>query len=489
MIKILQGNQVKELDRLHCEKSGQSSYELMEMAATSFVDWFMEEAFEVEMPILVYVGAGNNGGDGLAISRMLHAKGYQVSLVKCFETLERLSPDALRNYHMLSKEIPEYSFKDSGIPNQGVLIDAFLGVGLKGALKPEAETVINQINIFKGKIISVDLPSGMPAEGCYQGAAVRAAVTVTFAFPKLSLLYPEHVDYCGDLVVRDIGIDDVLYEAFDSQLYFLQEKDVFSLHRGFHRFSHKGDFGRILLVGGSPGKMGAISLAAKSALRTGSGLVTCHIDETERGIVQGNVPEAMCSWGLIPNADFFDAIGVGPGWGQDNRKNQLESMLQDYKKPMVFDADALNILAKYPDLIQLLPEKSILTPHIGEFARLAGPSANHEERIALAREFARRHKLILVLKGANTLISFPDGKQVFNSSGTPFMGTGGAGDVLTGMITSFLGMGYSPENSALCAVYHHGLAGELAGKQKHRGMIASDIIEAIPETFVKMNIF
>ncbi len=489
MIKILQGSQVKELDLLHCERRGKSGYELMEVAASSFVDWFLEEGLGREVPILVYVGAGNNGGDGLAISRMLHTKGYKVSLVKCFDSLERLSPDALKNYQTLPDEIPQYSFKDSELPKSGILIDAFLGVGLKGALKPEAETIINQVNTFQGKIISVDLPSGLPSEGCYQGTAVSATITVTFAFPKLSLLYPEHVHYCGDLVVRDIGIDDSLYEAFDSQLYFLQEKDVISLHKVFHRFSHKGDFGRVLLVGGSPGKMGAVSLAAKSALRTGSGLVTCHIDETERNIVQGNVPEAMCSWGLIPNADFFDAIGIGPGWAQDNRKNQLESILQDYKKPIVLDADALNIMAKHPDMIHLLPAKSVLTPHIGEFARLAGPSVNHEERIALAREFAEKHNLILVMKGANTLISFPDGKQVFNSTGTPFMGTGGAGDVLTGMITSFLGMGYSPENASLCGVFHHGLAGEIAGKQKHRGMIASDIIEAISDTYVKMNIF
>lgn len=489
MIKILKGSQVKELDQLHCQRSGQTGYELMEAAANSFVDWVLTQSFDVTVPVVVYAGAGNNGGDGLAIARILYEKGFDVSLVRCFDSVEQLSPAAFKNYERLPAEIKQNFWRGEDCLQDGLLIDAFLGVGLKGKLRPEAEQIIHQINSFKGTIISVDIPSGLPSEGECPGVAVRAGTTITFAFPKLSLLYPEHAEYCGRLVLSEIGIDESLYDEFDSTIYFLREKDMKSLHRSFNRFSHKGDFGRILLVGGSPGKMGAISLAAASALRAGAGLVTCHIEESERGIVQTNVPEAMCSWGLIPNADYFDAIGVGPGWGVDNRKNQLEAILQDFGRPLVIDADGLNLLSKNPDLIGSVTEKSILTPHIGEFERLAGPSRNHEERIAQARAFAIKYQLTLVLKGANTVISLPDGRQVINSTGTQFMATGGAGDVLTGMITAFLGMRYSPENAAMCGVFHHGLAGEIAGEKKRRGLIASDIIEAIPDTYVKMNIF
>lgn len=234
--------------------------------------------------------------------------------------------------------------------------------------------------------------------------------------------------------------------------------------------------------------MGALTLSAKSALRTGAGLVTCHLDESERFILQSNVPEAMNIWGGIDDLDNFDAIGIGPGWGIIHRQYLLEKILADFKKPLVIDADGLNLLAHNPDLIAKLPENSILTPHVGEFSRLVGVANDHLDRLRMAKNFSQAHKIIIVLKGANTVISLPDGRQVFNPTGTNYMATGGAGDVLTGMITAYLGMGYLPENAAICGVYHHGLAGEFAGKKKRRSLIASDIIEEIPETYKHLDI-
>lgn len=487
MQKIISGKEVSIVDATHVALSGQSSYGLMESAAGEFIGWMKRQQFE-KKAFLVVVGKGNNGGDGLAIARMLHSTGYNVSVLKCFGTNDKLSPDAHTNLKLLPEAIPVYTIKDS-FPTTGILVDAFLGVGLKGELREDAAYVIERINKFNGYKISIDIPSGLPSDGLLKGLAVKADVTVSFEFPKLSLLLPEHVMYVGDLVVLKIGIKDDAYHQVESAKYYLTAADIPAFHRKFNRFSHKGDFGKILLAGGSPGKMGALILCAKSALRTGSGLVSCHMEETEHHIMQTAIPEAMATWGLIPNAEYYDALGIGPGWGQENRLSLMRQLLHDFNKPMVIDADGLNLLAKNKELLGLIPKNSILTPHIGEFTRLAGECDNHLERLEKAKKFAVDNEVILILKGANSVVNFPDERQVFNSSGTQFMATGGSGDVLTGMLTSFLGMGYSAEHAALCGVYHHGLAGEIAAQKRRRGVIASDIIEAIPETFIFLDIF
>lgn len=487
MQKIISGKGVSIVDAAHVALSGQSSYDLMENAARGFIGWMKRQQFE-KKAFLVAVGKGNNGGDGLAIARMLRSTGYNVSVLKCFGANDKLSPDAYTNLKLLPDTIPVYTIEDS-FPTTGILVDAFLGVGLKGELREDAAHVIERINKFNGYKISIDIPSGLPSDGLLTGIAVNADTTVSFEFPKLSLLLPEHVMHVGDLVVLKIGIKDDVYHQFESEKYYLTAADIPAFHRKFDRFSHKGDFGKILLAGGSPGKMGALILCAKSALRTGSGLVSCHMEETERHIMQTAIPEAMATSGIVSNAEYYDALGIGPGWGQENRLSLMRQLLHDFNKPLVIDADGLNLLAGNKELLSLIPKNTILTPHIGEFARLAGECDNHLERLEKAKKFAMDYGVILILKGANSVVSFPDGRQVFNSSGTQFMATGGSGDVLTGMLTSFLGMGYSPEHAALCGVYHHGLAGEIAAQKKRRGVIASDIIEAIPETFIFLDIF
>ncbi|SFN60792.1 NAD(P)H-hydrate epimerase [Algoriphagus ornithinivorans] len=489
MIKILAGESVSKLDQLHCKSANISSYELMEKAAQEFEKWFYHQEFSKESPILIFCGSGNNGGDGFAIARLLSQKNHKILVIKCFGDNSKLSADAGKNLEMLPTKVKEVFFKEFQAPTEPcIIIDAFLGVGLSGPLRDSAKPIIERMNSLQGKKIAIDIPSGLPSEGLGSELSFQADVTVSFAFPKLALILPENAESVGELEVCDIGIPDKRYEEFEGSLYFIQAKDIPALHKKFHRFSHKGDFGKILLVGGGHGKMGAIILAAKSALRTGSGLVTCHIEESERLSIQAALPEAMCNWGLIPNADYYDAVGIGPGWGVESRKNQLEALLKDFHFPIVLDADGINILAKFPELIPLVPKNSILTPHIGEFQRLVGPASNHQERMNQAKDFAIKHELILILKGANTVISMPDGRQLINSTGTQFMATGGAGDILTGMITGYLGMGYSPESAAVCGVFHHGLAGELAGKRKGRGTIAGDIIESIPETYFYLDI-
>ena len=488
MQEIFSGNQVNILDEEYLLHSKLDSYLLMERAASAFVDWFLEQGFEKEFTLFVAIGSGNNGGDGLAIARLLNEHGYNLKLIRLFDSFSDLSKDAKTNFDLISSRISIFDWNGFLFQTKGILIDCFLGVGLKGDLRPSAKGKINFLNRFDGKIISVDMPSGLLADEYSTSVAVKASVTVTFQFPKLALLVPDNAENCGELVVLDIGITKGPNSKLFSEKYFLQKNDLSSLHKKFNRFSYKGDFGKCLIIGGSPGKMGALFLACKSALRTGSGLVTCHLDESERVIIQESLPEAMCTWGDLPELDSFDSVAIGPGWGTDKRLTLFEKVLNSNNNPFVLDADALNLLSQKPDLIKLLPKNSILTPHIGEFKRLVGDSSNHFQRIEQAKDFAVDNGVILVLKGANTLISLPDGRQVFNSSGTHYMATGGSGDVLTGMVVAFLGMGYLPENAALCAVYHHGLAGEIASINKRRGLIASDIIDKIPDTYLRLNI-
>jgi NAD(P)H-hydrate epimerase len=488
MLKILPGNQVKALDAHYLLQKGISSWELMERAASAFVNWWEGRKFPKGIPILIFCGAGNNGGDGFAIARLLYQANWSVQVVTCFSGQSNLSVDTAKNYSLLPNGISILDWKEVGSDFHGILIDAILGVGWTGPLRSETVLQINKINSLNTKVISVDLPTGLPSDGILEGNCVQADITVSFAFPKLSLLLPEHAKYTGELVVEDIGIDETSYAGFPSHFFYLRKHDIKSFHKDFTRFSHKGDFGKVLIIGGSPGKMGAVVLSSKSALRTGSGLVSVMVGMEERMILQVAVPEAMCRVEEQIHYEEFDAIGVGPGLGTDGSLPLLQHLLENYSKPIVLDADALNLLALNPELIPKIPKNSILTPHLGEFDRLFGKSAHQYERMENARNFCQKRELNLLIKGANSLICLADGRQIFNSSGSHYMATAGSGDVLTGMITSFLGQGYTPEQALICGVFHHGLAGEFAGIKKRKGTIASDIIEAIPDTFVQLDI-
>ena len=487
MVKILAGSEVADLDRFHVKKVGGTSHDFMEEVAQRFVGWFVPLYPSKKDLISIFCGAGNNGGDGLAIARLLFEEGHAVQVVRCFGSEAKLSADCHKNLALLPDRLPKIALEEFDREDSAIVLDAYLGVGLRGALRPEAIPVLDSINAFAGMIISIDLPSGLTADSSYSGASVRATVTVTFGFPKLSLLFPEHAAITGELVVLDIGVDDQEYAPFASQTFYLQERDVLGLHKTFHRFAHKGDFGKVLLLAGSKGKMGAAVLAAKSALRTGSGLVSCLVPEEERGVLQCAVPEAMCVFGEELDFSSFDALGIGPGMGTD-RALFLEKVLSATTRPVVLDADALTYLAANKILWSLLPKRSILTPHLKEFDRLFGPCANHPERIAKAQAFCQKYGVNLLLKGANSCCVLSDGRLVFNSTGSKHMASAGMGDVLTGMLTSFLGQGYSPENALLCGVFHHGWAGELAGENYVRGTMAQDLIEAIPATFRRIGL-
>ncbi|MGY6741489.1 MAG: NAD(P)H-hydrate dehydratase [Cecembia sp.] len=490
MLSILSGDRVKKLDADFIAQQGISSLELMESAANNFCTWFRSSFVPAEHRLFVFVGPGNNGGDGVAIARLLCQEAKSVTLL-VFEEKENCSLDYKLNFERLPDKVQVISIEkfDFNIEESDIVLDAIFGVGINRPIEGVYKTVVEKLNALKAIKVAIDIPSGIPADEVLWGSAFQADQTVTFQFPKFSLLFPEHAVYTGKVHVVDIGIPDTFLERYEEGKFYLQTNDIPGLHKRFHAFSHKGDFGRIMLFGGSLGKVGAMVLSSKAALRTGSGLVHVQIADSERMIMQTAVPEVMVAGAQeIKRLEAFDALGIGPGWGTEVDLSFYSSILKRFHKPVVIDADGLNLLAKKPEMLQFVPKGSILTPHVKEFERLVGNVSSHKERLHKAQQFAVEYGVFLVLKGAFTSISTPEGKQYFNSTGNQYMATAGSGDVLTGMITAFLGQGYDPLHAALCGVFHHGLAGELAGKQKRRGVIASDIVEYIPETFLLMDI-
>lgn len=493
MQKIIPGFQVEKIDQAFILDQDINSFDLMERAAETFCHWLLGR-LDRDASIAVFCGTGNNGGDGLAIARILCSKGFSVK-VFYVGNLSRASIDFDLNINILPDHI---SFEEARTGHlvdfdSNVIIDAVFGVGINRPLEGSQLALIGFLNCLEATKISVDLPSGLPSDDMLKGVAFKADYTVSFQFPKLALLFPEHAEYVGELVVLDIGMGSSHFKDFSGQGFFIQKKDIPGRHIKFNRFSHKGTYGKVMLVGGSYGKMGSINLSCRAALRTGSGLVSCFVPRCGVAILQSGLPEAMVESSVgefelnkegLHELGRFDALGVGPGMGTNpDAKVVLEFILQNFQKPIVLDADALNILSSNPHLLVLLRQNMVLTPHLVEFERLVGKCKDHKERIKKAKDFCVDYQCVLVLKGANTLITLPDGKQFFNSSGNQYMATAGSGDTLTGILTSFLGQGYTPENAAVCGVYHHGLAGELASVGKWRGTIASDIIEKIPETF------
>lgn len=492
MQPIISGKLVQELDKTFVHVEGLTSYQLMERAARGFCHWFLDK-FDNQKPVFIICGVGNNGGDGLAIARILYQAGRKVSIFYIDIPIEK-SADYFLNFGILPVEITKVAIQASTdfYFENGIIVDGLFGVGLNRPLSGLYEIVVEKINVASARniVVAIDIPSGLKADEVLEGIAVDAAYTVSFQFPKLSLLFPEHATLVGELIIVDIGIPTDFFQSFSTHYLWLRFSDIPTLHKTFHRFSHKGDFGKVLLLGGSEGKIGSIALTTLAALRTGSGLVSSCVPRCGITILQTCIPEAMVQINngektleLPVQFEDFDALGIGPGLGISPQCAELVAyIVQNFTKGVVVDADAINILAANRPLFNFL-NHCVLTPHLKEFERLVGPCENHVDRLRKAREFSMLYQCVLVLKGANTVVSLPDGRQVFNSSGNQYMATGGSGDALTGIITSFIGQGYSLEYAALCGVYHHGLAGELASKNRLRGTIASDIIDKIPETF------
>lgn len=493
MIKIINAPQFKAWDAATILEERMASIDLMERAGRAFADWLVER-YDPTRAVLVVCGTGNNGGDGLAIARLLHGWSYRVQVWVVRGAPE--APDFLANLARLPQGISCTEITDA-IPATvpaGIVVDAVFGSGLSRPLAGIHEQVINALNQADVVRLAVDVPSGLQLDVPTAGTIFRADHTITFQAPKLPFFFSEADPFVGQWHVADIGLSKSHIKQVEATHFFVTKRAVRNLIRARPRFSHKGTFGHAHLVAGSTGKMGACVLATRAALRVGVGLVTAHVPKMGNPILQGQVPEAMTSPDQnkdcitsLAGLESASAVGIGPGLGQAAETGYALQQALGGGKPLVLDADALNLLAANSPLLHRVPPDSILTPHPKEFERLAGVSKNTFERLELQLAFARQLRSVVVVKGAFTSIATPDGKVFFNSTGNPGMATGGTGDVLTGMLTGLRAQGYTATEAAVLAVFWHGLAGDLAAADVgDYPLIASDLINYLPPAYQKM---
>ncbi|MFN3404330.1 MAG: NAD(P)H-hydrate dehydratase [Cytophagaceae bacterium] len=487
-MKILSADQVKNLDAVTIQHQHIPSVDLMERASRVFTEWFVSR-YSSERRVIIICGPGNNGGDGLAVARLLHSKKYLVE-VYAFEDGKK-TEEFVINEKRLEGKIKIAKINASNLPvleDDAVVIDAIFGTGLNRKVEGVFASVINLINNSSLEVVSIDIASGLFADTYNNDSViVNPKVTATFQLPKFSFFLPQNEKYVGAFEILDIGLDNDFIENARSDYFYFTYADVKALVKQRKKFSHKGTYGKALLMAGSYGMMGAAVLAARACYRSGTGLVKVYVPACGYEIIQAAVPEAITAsdpaqkhFTELPDLKGYDSIGAGPGWNEGSESSAvLLQLLRTSDKPLVLDAGALNIIAREKWLGEI-PEGSVLTPHPGEFNRLAGPFDNDYQRLSKLRSLATTHKLVIVLKGAHTAVAMPDGRVLFNSSGNPGMATAGSGDVLTGIIAGLLAQKYPPEQAALLGVYMHGFAGDVAAeKLGYESLIASDIIDNI----------
>jgi hydroxyethylthiazole kinase-like uncharacterized protein yjeF len=496
-MKILTAAQIHELDLYTQEVEHITSLTLMERAAEAFVAWFTKYT-SLQKEVWVFCGRGNNGGDGLAIARLLINRGYRVKpfIVKsgpltddCAENLKRLEQQTGVTAIKAIEDILK-------IPSGILIIDALLGSGLNREVTGVYAAIIDRINASENMVYAVDVPSGLYSDYPAKHASIITADhTITFQMPKLMLFLADHEAYTGAWHIVDIGLKMEGTADLLSEYNYTDASVIRSMIRKRPVFSNKGTFGKVLLIAGSKGMMGAATLAAKAVMRSGAGLVCVHIPESGIDILQTTIPEAILSTDSnkdvvteLPDIAGYSAVGIGVGLGEHAyTADVLEDLLLKSAQPLIIDASALNILAAHPQWVAHIPPNSILTPHPRELERLAGMKfQNSWERLHKAVELAKKMQVIIVLKGAYTAVVLPTGAVHFNSTGNSGLATAGSGDVLTGIITSLLAQGYNPEEAAKIGVFAHGYAGDSAALIRSKAaMIASDIIDYLHTFFLE----
>ena len=485
MKKILTSHQTKQLDALTMSAQGISSYELMERAVQKLYADMKSYCPDLDRKnFLVVAGTGNNGGDGLGVARMLKNANLNVSVWLCdFST--RISPECQTNIDRYGEgEILFLSRHEMGnlsISDECIVMDAIFGTGLSRSVTGKYAEVINIINSSDAEVWSIDIPSGLFGEDNLQndGAVIKANVTFSIGNRSLSSMFAENYKYYGVVRMVDIGHEMKTTETMECPWFCLEEKDVVSKIKPRHPFDHKGTFGHALLLAGSRGKAGAAVMASKSCLRAGVGLLSVSSFDDICSIMQISVPEAMFIENWDGDVGKFSAIGIGPGIGVGNHAKNLVNNVINCKKPMVVDADAINIIAANRTMIGSI-ENCILTPHPKEFERLFGKIDNSFERLRIASKFSITHKSVVVLKGGITTIFLTDGRIVFYIGMNSGIATGGSGDVLTGIIASLLAQGYTVDDAAVTGVWIHGEAGKSASSEYGViSTVATDIISKI----------
>ena len=494
-MKFFPASTIKDIDLYTIEHEPIASIDLMERAARVLTNVVLERY--AHRSFVVFAGPGNNGGDALAMARMLRAADKVVD-VWLIAPDGRLSPDCKANLERLEEvNVVDDNFVMPTITPDAVIIDGLFGSGLNRPVEGVFASVIKGIDALDNEVVAVDIPSGLLGENNDPATQliVFATLTITLQFPKLSLLFAENAPFVGELKVVDIGLSKEAIKNTQTKLFLTEEADVKPLLKHREKFAHKGNFGHALLLAGSQGMAGASVLAARAALRSGVGLLTVHLPHCNNIVVQAAVPEAMtsidsCITHFSDEIDTsrYSVVAVGPGLGQhEDSEKALLHLIDNCEVPMVLDADALNILSRNPLYLQRLPQGSVITPHVGEFNRLFGKTNNSYIRLMASLAYAKSFGVTIVLKGPYTVVTSPGGVHYFNTTGNPGMATAGSGDALTGVIAALLAQGYSAPDTARLGVYLHGLAGDMAASVVGEiALTASDIVEYIPAAWNKI---
>jgi NAD(P)H-hydrate epimerase len=489
-MKLLSSKQFQAWDAYTISHEPISAIELMERAALLCTETIANE-FSIDQPIKVFCAKGNNGGDGLAIARLLIGRGYDVS-VYILEQGKIGSNDFQSNLHRLHSFTTEIHFIQSPdafpiIQDSDLLIDALYGTGLNAVLQDLPKALVEFMNLSAAQIIAIDIPSGLFVDQSSKGnTIIKANTTLSFQALKLCFLAAENAEYFGKVVLLNIQLQPEFLNTIETNYTLLEKGKVKQLVKTRSDFSHKGKFGHALLIAGSIGKMGAAILSARAAMRSGLGMLTISIPANTDAELHAAIPEAMVLNREESMIDFekFSTIGIGPGLGTDQAAEAvLENVIVHFKKPILLDADAITILSKHPEWLSILNADSILTPHPKEFDRLFGSSENEFERWDKAVQLSEQYQLVILVKGHHTLIA-AKGKAWFNSTGNVGLAKAGSGDSLSGIITALLAQGYASTVAAILGVFLHGLAADLAlGKQSTESLLASDTIECIGMAF------
>lgn len=511
-MRIVNADQMRELDRRASQEFGVPSIILMENAGMRAFDLIYSILCETGAHrVAIVCGRGNNGGDGFVVARHLHQVSAEVQAFLVGKK-EEVKGDARVNLEIAEKSgIPVAEIRDIGslriaLAHSDLIVDALFGTGIKGEITGLAGEVIDAINACGRPVVAIDLPSGLDADtGQICGRCVVADATVTFGLPKIGLAIYPGAQYAGEVNVVDIGIPPIAFETSGINTFYTEDEDVLDRLPIRPIDAHKGTFGHAAIIAGSVGLTGAAAMAAVAAVRIGAGIVTLGVPESLNDILEAKVTEAM----TVPLPETVersfskdavgkaleliarcDAVAIGPGLGRNPETVEfIHKLLPEIEKPMVIDADALNAIAEDVSVLAKLKAPLVITPHPGEMSRLTGTTteAIQSNRLSAALHTAKRFGSVLVLKGAGTVISSPDGQAWINSTGSPAMASGGTGDVLTGSIVGLLAQGLSPLDAAICSVYIHGRAGEIAAEEiGESGVAATDLLPLLPRVIKEL---
>ncbi|WP_415326608.1 NAD(P)H-hydrate dehydratase [Chryseobacterium sp. MMS23-Vi53] len=498
-MKIFKAQQIRECDQYTIKNEPILSIQLMERAAQTCIDWISENC-KNHRNFAIFCGNGNNGGDGFAMARMLYHKGFDVD-VFIQSPKAKFSEDATINFKEL-KEISGITIKDFKdvedyrFDKRTIIIDALFGTGLSRNLEGDFKNLIDFLNSKTSVKISIDVPSGLLSDGISSDGSTifKADYTLSFQFWKKSFLHPESGKYTGKVEVLDIDLSEEYISQTETKDFVIDDEVVENIFKPRNEFSHKGTYGKSTIIGGSYGKIGAAVLSTRSALKTGTGLTFTIAPKCGYEILQTSCPEAMFIEGgndFIQNIEIDEnsTYGIGPGLG--TQKETMKGFLQflkEYSKPLILDADALNIISQDEKNLKLIPKKSIITPHPKEFERLFGKTEDSFERVELARKKANELDVYIILKDHHTQVVTPEGNVFYNITGNSGLAKGGSGDILLGILTSFVAQGYSEENAAILGVWFHGKAAEFASeKYSKESMLPTDVINEFGNVFELLN--